>query len=392
MRIVHYIENISNQLDASARFVSMLGSAMPPTVETTIISGKPSRKEILRILYQVNPDVVHIHGCWSYYASRLQTWCRSRGYSVVIMPHGGLMSNQMQTEYWKQKLPRILLYQLRSIKRSTVLIASTTKELNELKQLGWRKRIALVRNPYATDDVKTTIEDSAETLLVLYQKIIDTNERLKLSRLEEKLFTIINFASLVPVKDSPELSVAYEGELQEYASRISALEWKHIILTAKDRGIEDAIANGAAALRLQYPDYEIEVPSRFLPKLQVKIRVNHGYEKVLAKHFDINVYRREYALACLFYVLYLRLEKMQCESDKYRIWFELNTTFKTLRLEEYDEDVLQKMLRRLHITSFTRRMMQILSESHLLTEGFMPVTPLDDYHTEKLRKTIYTQQ
>lgn len=391
MKILHYIDRTDENLSVTSRFVTMLTEKMSQAVENKVISKQTSITELLRILKQYNPDIVTIHACWSMNAAIVGCICRKKGFAVVTLPHGGLMTNQLNTQFWKQKLPRILLYQWAAIRKSYAVVATTTNELNELRELGWRKRLILVRNPFAIDTIHSTEEESAECMRMLYQKIVDTNAYLNLSDFEEQAFCLLLFTSTVSdsgmtIKDSTELQEVLTEERQQQLRRLSQMEWQHILLAAKDRGVEREISEGANLLTLTPPITDVVVPARFPAKHKRYIRVNIKARKHLAGEGETTV---EYRLAMTLSNLFRCLKKQQCESDSYRLWKEIAALYAMLRFEDYDEEKLLSILLKMKIKTFTRRMMHILQEVMLLTRGFMPVTPLNDKETKRLQHTLH---
>lgn len=87
-------------------------------------------------------------------------------------------------------------------------------------------------------------------------------------------------------------------------------------------------------------------------------------------------------------LLYLRYQYHRRNIKKQSLQ-ELNDTLNCL---EYDEDKLNDMLEQLNEEQFASRIMQVLSEDYQLTEGFMPLNPLDDKHTKRLRETVNTTE
>lgn len=83
-------------------------------------------------------------------------------------------------------------------------------------------------------------------------------------------------------------------------------------------------------------------------------------------------------------LLYLRYQYHRRNVKKQTLK-ELNDTLNSL---EYDEDVLNDMLEQLNEEQFAARIMQVLSEEFQLTEGFMPLDPLNDRQTQDIRGTI----
>lgn len=390
MKILHYIDRTDDNLSATSHFVTMLTEKMSQAVENKVISKTTSISELLKILKQYTPDVVTIHACWSMKAALVNWICRKKGFAVVTAPHHGLMANQLNTQFWKQKLPRILLYQWTAIRKSYAVIATTTNELNELRELGWRKRIILVRNPYAVDTLHSTEEESAECMRMLYQKIVDTNAYLHLTDFEEQAFCLMLYTSTISdsgmtIKDSPELQATLTDEHRQQFSRLSQMEWQHILLASKDRGVEREIKEGARLLSLTSPIDDVVVPARFPAKHKRFIRVNMKARKLLSGISETSV---EYRLSMCLSNLSRCLQNHQCESDSYRIWKEISMLYAMLRFADYDEEKLSALFGKMKLTGFARRMMHILQETMYLTRGFMPVAPLNDKKTTLLHNTI----
>lgn len=55
-------------------------------------------------MVRVRPDIVHIHGLWAPFSARAMTWCRQRGISYVISPHGCLMPRVFKKGWLKKHL------------------------------------------------------------------------------------------------------------------------------------------------------------------------------------------------------------------------------------------------------------------------------------------------
>ena len=68
----------------------------------------------------------------------------------------------------------------------------------------------------------------------------------------------------------------------------------------------------------------------------------------------------------------------------------LTELYRAIRFTEYDEDMILRMFKQLGIRKFAARMLQIMKETYLLDEGFMPISPLNDKKTEAIRKQLST--
>jgi hypothetical protein len=61
---------------------------------------------------------------------------------------------------------------------------------------------------------------------------------------------------------------------------------------------------------------------------------------------------------------------------------------KELRLHECEEDRLCERLSEINLLKFAGRLMQVMSDMTGLTEGYMPVPPLDDRIAKKIRLQV----
>ena len=57
------------------------------------------QKRFLRLLYDLMPDIVHIHGSYSYLSSRILRWSVQRNFPVVFTPNGGMSPDFIDEAY-----------------------------------------------------------------------------------------------------------------------------------------------------------------------------------------------------------------------------------------------------------------------------------------------------
>lgn len=101
MKVLHYIPNFKKSMGQAAKFVQMLQVIMGTTVETNIISGNISRTEFNKRTNELQPDIIHIHGCWSAKAAIVELWAFHSNIPVVLSPHNGLSQREIQIDFWK---------------------------------------------------------------------------------------------------------------------------------------------------------------------------------------------------------------------------------------------------------------------------------------------------
>lgn len=196
MKVLHYIPSISKAGGGVSAYLQLLSYSLGKIVELHIVSHHTKdelllenchihfiegslkhpikmRQEYNTLLDELQPDVVHINGCWMLQCSWTVFWAHSKGYPIALSPHGMLEPWDIKKNYWTKKLPALLLYQRRSVKISDVLIATSEKEKNNLWALGYNPNVVVVPNGIIVNgiDCKKSWEERKQMLfLALYRK------------------------------------------------------------------------------------------------------------------------------------------------------------------------------------------------------------------------------
>lgn len=377
MIVLHYIPSLSKENKHAAKFVQILHAALSKTVDTHMCTGELSRREFLKILTKINPDVVHLHGCWNIYLSNVRRWSARRGYPVILSPYGMLSTKHMEQDFWKTFLPRIILYQYDLTRKVMLLHASSAEEVKELKHLGWKKRIAYI----SMHDGNTDLSQVPLQFRQLYQKTIDTHNRNRLNNLETKWFWHI-------IKSSLAKSLADNTFIHDDIPHVSlpSYSWRAMQIYAIDHGVIDFFHKGAETLQLSIPDKTTTPPSRFSVKNNLKPYSEQKQDKALSLQY-VN-HNREYILAQQFNIL----KHILCNGRLHPEWESptryLIYIYQTLQYTDIDEGVLVNILNDMKITEFSSRILQIISEYLGLTIGFMPIPPLNDSGIKKIKEKI----
>lgn len=158
------------------------------------------KREYLGILKSVGPDVVHVNCCWHPYFAYAVIWARQAGYKVVLTPHGMLEPWIMQRNYWTRKLPSLLLYQRKAVRKATLLHATAEEERKHLEDLQWNNRIEVIPNGIQVAQIS------------LKKSWTPTHSLLFLSRIHPKkgIDQLIRSLSVIPA--DYKLKIAGEGE------------------------------------------------------------------------------------------------------------------------------------------------------------------------------------
>lgn len=104
------------------------------------------RRDWLRLLDAVRPDIVHVNCCWMPQCALVQRLSQCMGYKVILTPHGMLEPWIIRRHYLTRKLPALLLYQKRAVVDAIYLHATAESEKNNLLGLGYNHNVAVIAN------------------------------------------------------------------------------------------------------------------------------------------------------------------------------------------------------------------------------------------------------
>ena len=105
------------------------------------VNGEPFEDAVNRI----RPDIVHLHGIWSWALHRCAVICRRWNIPYVIAPRGMLELWSLKQKWLKKRLAR-WLYQDRDLKGATALHATAESEAEQFKKLGFKNPVIVSPN------------------------------------------------------------------------------------------------------------------------------------------------------------------------------------------------------------------------------------------------------
>jgi poly(glycerol-phosphate) alpha-glucosyltransferase len=91
------------------------------------------------------PDLVHVHGLWTYPSRASLTWSRRSARPVVISPHGMLDPWALARSRWKKRVAGFL-YETAHLRRGACLHALCRAEAEALRSYGLGNPIAVIPN------------------------------------------------------------------------------------------------------------------------------------------------------------------------------------------------------------------------------------------------------
>lgn len=111
------------------------------------------------------PEILHVHGLWTPWLHRTQTWARRERIPVILSPHGMLAPWAMAHKRWKKILPWAL-YQRADIRRAALIHTTAAQETRWMRDLGFHNPIAEV--PLGTDLPKELATHDGPTKALLF--------------------------------------------------------------------------------------------------------------------------------------------------------------------------------------------------------------------------------
>lgn len=228
MKVLHYYPKADTRL---ADYVSIVATAMEAMAEVVVCC---SPRDFRRQLRHNRPDIVHLHGCWAATTAQAALMAHRARLSYVLSPHGMLEPWVVRQDYWRDKLPKRLLFQKRVVAKAFALVAQGRMEDSCLRNLGWNPRTEVVPNPVVTETI--TAPEAARQLLFVYRKVLDSNSLWRMAPT-----TRLALASLIKAGQEADQRWLTDDDRQ----RIDALDdeaWRQIGLYAYHEGIEDTIA------------------------------------------------------------------------------------------------------------------------------------------------------
>lgn len=192
MKILHYIPSIDRTSGGVGAYMQLLTVELGKLVELHVVTHREAnplelenctvhyipknnnpfsangKKEFLKLLEDISPDVFHTNCCWLPMSARMAIWAKRRGHKVVYTPHGMLEPWIMKRHYWTKKLPAILLFQRRGIEVADVIHSTADSEKENLMQLGWNANITVIPNCVQVEkiEVKTSWTRTKEILFL----------------------------------------------------------------------------------------------------------------------------------------------------------------------------------------------------------------------------------
>lgn len=357
IKILHFFPKDNRTV---AQYVETLCNAMGSYAD---VQTSCELKDFIHKLHDKHPDIVHLHGCW-----RTANWIAMRkatvhGARIVLSPHGGLEPWVVKQDYWSRKLPQLMLYQRRVVKRAAAVIVMGRMEKECLERLGYARNMETVLNSLVT--CALTDGQMATATLAIYRKVLDSNVW-PLMKEETKVATkgLIKAGITGDARWLDNDEAAAVHSLTEY-------EQRKVVLYAYQEGVLDTVSRGFMATECPLPDTDPATVPHYTP--------SPGTTASLIAQVGGDINAKAVAALRSAHKLY-RAGKL---TIKHIVELDL-----LMRSGEIAEDTMTETLREKRLLSFAGRMMVAMNRLTGLAEGLMPVAMRDGRRAENIIKRI----
>ena len=356
MRIMHFYPKTDV---AISQYFKMLADNMGLEVENHQATTSEEAHQLLRAMQF---DILHVYGCWNNAQLMVVRKALKQGARLVVTPYGQLEPWVQQQHFWKEKLPKRIAYQQSVIEHAYAVIVQGNMEMECMTKLGWNKRCVIIRNALITNSI--TPQEMARQTFELYQRIIDSNPLHRMNDNTRKFTKYLINMSITGDK---------RWETDEDVPMLG--DWRQILCYAHQEQIMSIIQRGARTLDIMIPDMDASRIPYFLPDDYVETQsIQHTIGNQFVSEND--------RLIATFKVIKKLIANHQL-SIKHLV--ELNIE---LREHSCEEDKLAEQLQERGLIKMAARVMQLMSDFTGLTEGFMPIPPLNDRITKNWNKQI----
>ena len=332
-----------------SRHVTLLTEGLRPSLEIYTADLVGAVRKVVR---EQSPDIIHCHGCPTLTVSRAILSALNKGTRLVLTPHG-------QLEPWTADSKRNManaIWQKEFISRAYAVILLGRLERTNFSGLGWNNRIEEIHNAVTTNTISR--QDMCSETFAVYQKVIDSNT---LALMDEPtrhmLRTVIKVGIMGDRRWAPILPTGNIG-------------WRQILLYAEHENILNYVDYGISLLGCNVPSIDTSRIAAYFP---------NGYTQpkpIREKIGDYQGKETDYLIKMISQVRHepLLLHLVELTRELYR--------------DTIDDERLAEVLEEKGLTDFTRSLMQVLSETTSLDEGYMPLQPVDNRLTRQIRQQL----
>ncbi len=375
MKVLFFIPQQIASDPVSQQFAEVLQASVGRYEETSAVSSVAAFRQSL---HDASPDLIHMLGCPGHSAHQAMLRAMRQKLPVVVSTMSQLMP-------WCH--PSLFDNRLKSVEQADAIHVWSQLEDTEMRKNKSLERIQLVANCVVTNSISA--EQMALRMTALYQKVIDSNTFRLMNTIEKQAETLLLRKGL----ERDEYCYHLTAEDIQLLQDLTEDSWRKIIIHANNEDIMNIIRQGAEELDLR----GINTPTDRIKRFPQKIRKPKGRlsttELISKNHITKTIIDNlrvdekpsplEMEICLMMHNLNHLLESSQPVSRHYLV-----QAYTLLRFNDYDEDKLSRMLKRLKLDKFASRLLAIFDDTFAIGEGFSPLPLIDDRTTDHLRQTL----
>jgi hypothetical protein len=302
-------------------------------------------------------DIIHVHGVNQMVQTKALRCAQKMNIRYVLTLHGQLQPFALE-QLPPQQRAAILIYHRDIILHAYSIITFGKMESSSFQKLGWNPRIEEIRNAVTTNTI-TPAEMALQTFAI-YQKVMDSNT---LEQMDENTLAAIRAIIKVGIMGDKRWI-----KPESFDPRL--IEWRKLLIFAEHENIVNYTDYGIRLLGLSAPLIDTTKIAAYYP---------NGYKRPKPIRQLVGDYQGDQT------DYLMRIMRQLLKSPTLLGVIELT---RELYRDNVNDDKLSEQLEEANLTKNAARLIQVLSETTLLDEGYMPISPLNDKTTEKLRNNL----
>lgn len=372
-RILFFVPNHINAIGIHQELIARLKDCLSSEVFVNMITSDAKKENIQLSDY----DIIHFFGCWGNSAYKLAGKAYKHNIPYLLTPLGALQPWEMAQHRKSMRFNK--QHQLTS-KASAVHVCGKLEQ-ETFTRLAWNKRQELIKNPVLTSQI--SFEETAQQLINLYQKILDSNARLLLNETAQQM---IGALLQLGVNKNVLLKHEHIAKLQQTFETLTDNDWRQIFIYADEERITIPLTEGIRRLQKDVPEVNTDSIKRFESDIEYPSG-DLKADALLSKNLLLrNKVKDAFAnrgsderTLCLL-ILNLNHELSRHKAPL----LHLVNLYEYIRFSNLDEDMVKNMVSDLGLNDFAGRLMSVMQNFLGLTEGFMPFNLVNDKNVKLL--------
>lgn len=352
MKVLHVYPKSDSLIE---RHVTLLAEGMRQSAEVKVADSAVTFK---RLFCEMEPDIVHCHGCWQFFLARAASYAIRHEARVVLTPHGQLEPWVIKRQSVQENISKTLLWQRRTVERAYAVILLGKLEYDNFRKLGWNQRTEEIHNAVITNAI--TQAEMCTRTFAIYQKVMDSNT---LEQMDEESLRAL--AIIIKVGIMGDRRWVKDNHIDD-----AHIDWRRLLIYAEHEHISNYVDYGISTLGLSTPSIDVSRIAAYFPD-------NYECPKPLKEVVgDYDGNETDYLMRIIRQI------------NKQPLLLHLIELTRELYRDNVNDELLTEKLENKNLLTYAARLMQVLSEQTLLDEGYMPLDPKDDRQTEHIRRIL----